>query len=151
MAGTVFYLQSGGADGEGGGGGGSSIVRYRLSDRRAAPFVSGAADFTVSADGRKLLYRTGGGGGGRGGGPRRGGRRRRARACSSSTRIGIRRRRVPGRLNVTLRMYLEPREEFRQIFKEGWRNQRDYLYVTNAHGADWKKAQRDATARSCRT
>ena len=46
-----------------------------------------------------------------------------------------------GRLNVTLRMYLEPREEFRQIFHEGWRNQRDYLYVTNAHGADWKKAK----------
>ena len=42
-----------------------------------------------------------------------------------------------GRLDVSLRMYLEPREEFKQIFAEGWRNQRDYLYVTNAHGANW--------------
>jgi tricorn protease len=24
-----------------------------------------------------------------------------------------------------------------QIFNEGWRNQRDYLYVPNAHGSDW--------------
>jgi tricorn protease len=36
-------------------------------------------------------------------------------------------------------MYLEPREEFKQIFNEGWRNQRDYLYVPNMHGADWPK------------
>ena len=44
-----------------------------------------------------------------------------------------------GRLNFALRMYLEPKEEFKQIFNEGWRNQRDYLYVPNMHGADWPK------------
>jgi tricorn protease len=42
-------------------------------------------------------------------------------------------------LNVALRMYLEPKEEFKQIFNEGWRNQRDYLYVPNMHGTDWPK------------
>jgi tricorn protease len=36
-------------------------------------------------------------------------------------------------------MFLEPKEEFKQIFNEGWRNQRDYLYVPNTHGADWPK------------
>lgn len=36
-------------------------------------------------------------------------------------------------------MYLEPKEEFKQIFYEGWRNQRDYLYVPNMHGADWPR------------
>ena len=46
-----------------------------------------------------------------------------------------------GRLDVTLRMYLEPKEEFKQIFKEGWRNQRDYLYVPNMHGANWTKME----------
>ena len=38
-------------------------------------------------------------------------------------------------------MYLEPREEYKQIFNEGWRNQRDYLYVPNVHGADWPEAR----------
>ena len=42
-------------------------------------------------------------------------------------------------MNASLRMYLEPKEEFKQIFYEGWRNQRDYLYVPNMHGADWPK------------
>jgi tricorn protease len=44
-----------------------------------------------------------------------------------------------GRLNANLRMYLDPREEYKQIFNEGWRNQRDYLYVPNLHGSDWPK------------
>jgi tricorn protease len=38
-----------------------------------------------------------------------------------------------------LRMYLDPKQEFAQIFNEGWRLQRDYLYVTNMHGADWPR------------
>ena len=52
-----------------------------------------------------------------------------------------RRRRRPARgaSPATLRMYLDPKEEFRQIFNEGWRNQRDYLYVPNLHGTDWPK------------
>ena len=36
-------------------------------------------------------------------------------------------------------MYLDPKAEFAQIFNEGWRNQRNYLYVPNLHGTDWPK------------
>src|SRR5262249_14452193 len=143
VAGTVFYLQSvaAGEDdggGRGGAGGGSTVVRYRLSDRRASTFVTGAADYTVSADGRKLLYRTGGAGGGRGGG------RGAAGGGSAPGLFLVDADRTPpqagqGRLNATLRMFLEPKEEVRQIFNEGWRNQRDYLYVPNMHGTDWVK------------
>lgn len=132
--GTVFYLEaSAGPDG-----GGSTLHRYRLSDRRAASFVSGVAEYTVSADGRKLLYRTGGGGGGgRGGG--RGG----AAAAGAGLFLVDADRNAPqasaGRINASLRMYLDPKAEYKQIFDEGWRLQRDYLYVQNAHGADWPK------------
>ena len=126
------------AERRGGAGGGSTLHRYRLSDRRAAPFVTGVADYDVSADGRKLLYRTGGGGGGRGGAAARPAP---ARRRPVPRRRRSQRRRRPGRggSNATLRMYLEPKEEFKQIFNEGWRNQRDYLYVPNMHGADWPK------------
>jgi tricorn protease len=44
-----------------------------------------------------------------------------------------------GRLNITLRANIDPKAEFKQIFYEGWRNQRDYLYVPNMHGSDWPK------------
>lgn len=139
-AGTVYYLETpatGGRGGPGfGGGRGNELYRYRLSDRRASVFVSGVVDYDVSADGRKLLYRTGGGGGGRG--PGGGG------AQTQAALFIVDADRNPpqpgqGRLNVSLRMYLEPKQEFKQIFNEGWRIQRDYLYVENMHGADWPK------------
>ena len=137
-AGTVFYLEAR-TGGEGPGvPPGSTLNRYRLSDRKAIPFMAGVADFNVSADGRKLVYRQ-------------------AIAAPDPANtpanlpppvpalflVDADKPAAPaagsGRLNVSLRMYLEPKEEFKQIFYEGWRNQRDYLYVPNMHGADWPR------------
>ncbi len=42
-------------------------------------------------------------------------------------------------MTVALRLQLDPKAEFRQIFNEGWRYQRDYLYVANQQGADWPR------------
>jgi hypothetical protein len=42
-------------------------------------------------------------------------------------------------VNADLRVFIDPKAEFKQIFDEAWRNQRDYLYVTNEHGSDWPK------------
>jgi tricorn protease len=132
VAGMVYYVETPA------GGGGTTLHRYQLSVRRAAPFVAGASTYAISADGHKLLYRAGGGGGGRGG---RGGEA--GAAAGPSLFVVDADRNAPqantGRLDVTLRMYLEPREEYKQIFLEGWRNQRDYMYVTNFHGADWHR------------
>jgi tricorn protease len=133
--GTVFFLE-GGRNPPGGGPGGSELSRYRLCDRRAVTFASGVATYEVSADGRKLLYRTAGAGGG--GAPNPG-----APPPVPSLFIVDSDRGAPqpgqGRINVSLRMYLDPKQEFQQIFNEGWRNERDYLYVTNMHGSDWPK------------
>ncbi len=124
-AGTVFFLEpvpaSGTGSGAGGVGGGNTLHRFQLSTRRAAPFASSVAQYVVSADGRKLLYRTGG--------------------AQGALHLVDADRAIPvagsGRLVAALRVYIDPREEFRQIFNEGWRNQRNNLYVKNAHGADW--------------
>ena len=64
---------------------------------------------------------------------------RRVRRCSWSTPIARRRTAGAGRLNAHSAHVPGPKEEFKQIFYEGWRNQRDYLYVPNMHGADWPK------------
>ncbi|MDX9910745.1 MAG: PDZ domain-containing protein [Phycisphaerales bacterium] len=32
---------------------------------------------------------------------------------------------------------LDPREEWRQLVRDAWRRQRDFLYVDNMHGVDW--------------
>jgi tricorn protease len=139
--GAVYYLEAGRNQGAGGGGGApaSELWRYRLSERRAATFVTGVTAYDLSADGHKLLYRANGavGGAGRGPGAAGGG------PPAPSLFLVDADRNPPqagqGRLNVSLRMYLEPKEEFKQIFNEGWRNERDYLYVPNMHGSDWPK------------
>jgi tricorn protease len=141
--GTVYYLEPAAA-GRGGGGGGAGggasneLLRYRLCDRRATPFISGVIAYQVSADSHKLVYRAAGGGGGGGRGAAAGG------GPPTPSLFIVDADRTPpqpgqGRLNVSLRMYLDPKEEFKQIFNEGWRNQRDYLYVPNLHGTDWPK------------
>lgn len=145
VEGQVFYMEAGrpggggGPGGPGGGAAGNELRRYRLCDRRAATFVNGVAAYEMSADRRKLVYRAAAGGGGQGGGPGGGGG-----TPPPPQLFLVDSDRTPpqpgaGRLNFSLRMYLEPKEEFKQIFNEGWRNQRDYLYVQNMHGADWAK------------
>lgn len=43
-----------------------------------------------------------------------------------------------GKLNLDkLDMRIEPREEWKQVFADGWRIYRDYFYVSNIHGVDW--------------
>ncbi|MDY2586798.1 S41 family peptidase [Winogradskyella aquimaris] len=45
----------------------------------------------------------------------------------------------PGKdkLNINIKIKLDPKAEAHQIFKEGWRYMRDFLYVDNVHGAPW--------------
>jgi tricorn protease len=132
--GNVFYLEAGRGQGAG-----NDLQRYRLCDRRASTFAGNVAAYEISADRRKLVYRAAAGGG-PGGGPGGGFG---ANAPAPQLFLVDADRTPPqpgaGRLNYSLRMYLDPKEEFKQIFNEGWRNQRDYLYVPNMHGADWPK------------
>ncbi|MCU1264337.1 MAG: peptidase [Acidobacteria bacterium] len=135
--GNVYFLEAT-RGGQGGAGGGSDLWRYRLSDRKAATFVTGVAAYEVSADGHKLVYRAAppAAAGQAPGGP--------GATPPTPTLFLVDADRMPpqagqGRLNIRLRMYLEPKEEFKQIFNEGWRNQRDYLYVPNMHGSDWPR------------
>lgn len=122
--GTVFFTEAIPATGpgeEGGGQGGAALHRYELKTRRAAQFVPRVAQFIVSADGRKLLYRTGG--------------------AQGSLYLVDADKPAPsagqGKLDVRLRALIDPKAEFAQIFAEGWRNQRNNLYVRNMHGTDW--------------
>ena len=142
VAGTVFFLEpmpASGTGGAGGGGGGSTLHRFQVSTRRAQSFATGVAQYVISADGRKILYRTGGGGGGGGAPGGQGG-------GTPSLFLVDADRQPPtagtGRLNVQLRAFIDPKEEYRQIFAEGWRNQRNNFYVKNLHGTDWVAARR---------
>ncbi len=133
VPGTVFFLEAPPVAERGGAPPvqGSTLRRYRLHERTSASFAANVADYAVSADGKKLVYRT----------PARPAPEGGGEATAPSLHLVDADDKVPdagaGRLNVALRMELDPKAEFQQIFNEGWRYQRDYLYVPNQQGADW--------------
>ena len=132
-AGTVFFLEAPPVAERGGPAPatGSALRRYRLSDRAMVAFAANVGDFAVSADGRKLAYRT------PTPAPPGGGRPAAAPSLHLVDADGRAPENGAGRLTVSLAMDLDPKAEFRQIFNEGWRYQRDYLYVPNQQGSDW--------------
>ncbi|MDP5099786.1 MAG: PDZ domain-containing protein [Nonlabens sp.] len=40
-------------------------------------------------------------------------------------------------IKTNMQLLVDPQAEYPQIFKEGWRYMRDFLYVDNQHGAPW--------------
>ena len=122
-AGTIFWVENTPAIGttEATGPAGGALHRYTVKERKATAFATNVVDYTVSADGKKLLYRTPGATGG-------------LFLVDADKAVPAP---AAGKLAMQLRMQVDPRAEFAQIFNEGWRVQRDYLYVKNMHGSDW--------------
>ncbi len=109
--GKVYYLRA--AAGE------TTLQLFDLKERKAQTLTTGVNAFTVSADGKKLLYRRGEG------------------------EYGIVDATKPfdqgaGRIDIgKVRVRVDPSAEWPQIFDEAWRINRDYFYATNMHGVDW--------------
>jgi tricorn protease len=117
-AGHVYYLKT--ADGT------TSLNRYDLTTRKTETLLPSASDYVVSADGKKLLYRSG----------------------TSWSIVPTTRRIEPseGRIAAdTIDVRVDPRAEWQQIFDEAWRINRDYFYAPNMHGVNWTQ-QRDKYA-----
>jgi tricorn protease len=135
-AGSFFYLAPGVGGGRGaGGGGGSRLMRYQLRDRAAQPFLEGVGTYIVSNDKRRVLYSEAGGGGGGGRGAGRGGAAT-ARWAIVPTDRPI--RPGEGTLDVSrLETWVDPKQEWADIFRETWRIEREYFYDAEMHGADW--------------
>lgn len=81
-------------------------------------------DYRLSADGKKLLVQNAGGGW------------QIVDADKGPPAAGL------GTVNLaSVQIMVDPRAEFRQMFDEGWRFQRDFLYVPNLQGADYVKTK----------
>jgi tricorn protease len=109
--GTIFYLEQ--VQNEDG----MRLHRYKLEDREVTEVLSGVSNYTVSADGKKLLYESDG-------------KWAIVDACGSP-------KPDDGKLDLAdMQMWVDPAAEWHQMFKEAWRYQRDYFYVENVHGLD---------------
>ena len=111
-AGHIYYLRT--SDGR------TSLNRYDLNARKNETLLPEANDYIVSADAKKLLYRNG-----------------QAWSIVPTTRAI---QPAEGRIAVdTIEVRIDPQAEWKQIYDEAWRINRDYFYAPNMHGVDWAK------------
>jgi tricorn protease len=91
---------------------------FDMKERKASDLADDIAGWAVSADGSKVLVRQG-----------------------HAYKLYDARPKAKDAKNVsTAEMFVDrvPSEEFTEMFNEAWRKYRDFFYVRNMHGYDWK-------------
>jgi len=125
-----------------------AIHAYDLKERKDSVLITQANAYALSFDGKKLLYAA----------PKEpagGGADEEEEGGPSARVYGIIDTKPPekephktgeGALNLTsMRLKVNPRAEWKQIFDEVWRQQRDYFFEPSMNAVDWAK-ERDRYA-----
>lgn len=106
----------------------ATVSKFDLSTRKTEPFVSGVGAFVVSANGEKALFKQG--------------------QAPASPWFIVATAAAPkpaeGVLNLgDMEVYVDPRAEWNQMYREVWRIERDFLYDPNHHGLNIPKAEKE--------
>ena len=102
---------------------GLTLHKFDLSKRSFEQVRAGINNFRISANGEKMLFRQGN------------------VWNMISTTLPTR----PGEgvvKTAEMEVYVDPRAEWRQMFNEIWRGERDFFYDPNTHGLDIEKAKK---------
>jgi tricorn protease len=108
-------------------GGPIRLLKFTLADRKSVPIASDIEDFRLSFNGEKYLFRQG-------------------------KKWGITSTAAPMKSGENLldmdamQVSVNPREEWKQMYQEVWRIERDYFYARNYHGLDLAAAEREYAA-----
>jgi tricorn protease len=123
---------------------GNTVHRYDLKARKSDVALSGVGFFEIARNGEKVFYRQGdrwyiaplrpmspsGGGPGAATAPSAGGAQ--GGGPGGATPLNT----------ESLEVRVNPREEWKQIYHEAWRMERDFFYDPNFHGLDLKAAEK---------
>jgi len=107
----MHYPNTGSANGS------SSLEYYDIEDRKAKTIMSGVNGFEVSSNGEKIAVSSGG------------------KMGIISISEGQKIDKPIDMSNVV--MTVSPMNEWKQLYRESWRLQRDYFYDADMHGLDW--------------
>jgi tricorn protease len=111
--GTVFFAKRHGQGRD------VELLKFDLGSREAESFIVGIQSASISADHKKLLVKKG---------PK-----------WFVVDADISKAKTDKPLDTQLMMNLDREKEWRQMFVEAWRYQRDYFYDKNMHGRDWNE------------
>jgi tricorn protease len=108
----------------------SAVHAYDLKERKEKTLIEGVERFALSFDGSKLIYE------GEGGGPR---------AAHTYGIIDAKPGGEPKKVGDSalslngMRAEIDPPQEWKNVFNEVWRQERDYFYEAEMNGVDWQK------------
>ncbi len=95
----------------------AELYRFNFEDRKTKSLKQGIASYDMSADGKKLLLQYGKG---------------MLQTSDAKENLDIK------LVDLSqVRMLLNPREEWEQIFNETWWMEKEFFYDPNLHGLDW--------------
>ncbi len=98
----------------------SILHKYDIDEEADHDFATNAGGYRISFDGKKMLLRKGG-------------------SWHISSTRGSEASFKDNTINTSdLKVKVDKRAEYRQMFEEAWRLQRDFFYDENTHGVDWK-------------
>jgi tricorn protease len=109
---------------------GSAVHAYDVKERKDKTLIENVERFALSFDGSKLLYESAGG------------------ASDAAHTYGIidakptgdPKKVGDGALSLSgMRAEIDPPQEWKQMFNEVWRQERDYFYEKSMNGVDWQK------------
>ncbi|MFZ0285314.1 MAG: PDZ domain-containing protein, partial [Terriglobales bacterium] len=105
----------------------SAVHAYDLKERKNKVVIEDVERFALSFDGSKLLYETAGPG--------------EHNYGIIDAKPGDQPKKITdGRLNLAgMRAEIDPPQEWRQMFNEVWRQERDYFFEPAMNGVDWEK------------
>jgi tricorn protease len=99
---------------------GSKLKYFNAKDEKEVTVLDGIGNYVVSADGKKIIYAM--------------------RGEYGIVDVKENQKNTDGRLNLSkLDMKIFPKEEWPEIYVDGWRILRDWFYDANMHGVDWNK------------
>jgi tricorn protease len=100
------------------------LKKYNITEEKEEVILERAIQALVSADGKTMLYRSG--------------------RDFGITKITPGQKPDAGKLKLdAMEMKIDPAKEWQQIYNDGWRIFRDYFYVDNLHGVNWKSVRKN--------
>jgi len=116
--GEIYYLEAP-ATARGPFSKGTKLHKYDLKERKDEVIIDEVNSYEFSHNKEKILYRAE--------------RTWKIIPASGKSESG------KGTLKIgEIQVLIDPQSEWKQIFYEAWRINRDYFYATNMHGADWE-------------
>src|SRR4029078_8149612 len=112
-SGQTYYTKGSGNPGDE-----ATLQRFDLEKRKEEPLAEKVDGFELSADGKRMLLVTKDG----------------WSLDEPGEKLDLTKFRLPV---DKLQVKVDPRAEWKQIYEEAWRINRDFFYDPNMHGADW--------------